>query len=100
MNLGKTSSMICERAVGLSPSTNTESDQTQIMSEIQTAVRKYTEMGDVEQKVRLGIGSAAAAAAIFAPLSYKWKGVLTAVATGAILTGIFRISPVRRAFSA
>ncbi len=53
-------------------------------------------MSDVEHKVRLGIGSAAAAAGIFAPLSYKWKGVLTAVAAGAILTGIFRVSPVRR----
>lgn len=66
------------------------------MEEINTAIRKYTEMGDVEQRVRLGIGSAAAAAAIFAPLSYKWKGVLTAVATEAILTGIYRVSPIRR----
>jgi hypothetical protein len=53
-------------------------------------------MGDVEQKVRLGIGSAAAAAAIFAPLDYKWKGVLTGVAAGALLTGIYRVSPIRR----
>jgi len=53
-------------------------------------------MSDVEHKVRLGIGSAAAAAGIFAPLSYKWKGVLTAVAAGAILTGIFRVCPVSR----
>jgi hypothetical protein len=66
------------------------------MEELNTAIRKYTEMGDVEQKVRLGIGSAAAAAAIFAPLSYKWKGVLTAVAAEAILTAIFRVSPARR----
>ena len=55
-----------------------------------------TEMPDVEQKIRLAVGSAAAAAAIFAPLSYKWKGVLTAVATDAILTGIFGVSPVKR----
>jgi len=48
-------------------------------------------IGDVEQKIRLGVGSAAAAAAIFAPLSYKWKSVLTAVATTAILTGIYRV---------
>jgi hypothetical protein len=53
-------------------------------------------MGDVEQRIRFGIGSAAAAAAIFAPLGYKWKGVLTAVATEAILTGIYRVSPIRR----
>lgn len=66
------------------------------MEELNTAVRKYTEMGDVEQMVRYGIGSAAAAAAIFAPLSYKWKGVLTAVAAETILTAIFRVSPARR----
>jgi hypothetical protein len=56
------------------------------------------DMGGVEQKIRLGIGSAAAAAAIFAPLDYKWKGVLTAVAAEAILTGIYRVSPSRRLF--
>jgi hypothetical protein len=66
------------------------------VEDVQTAIRKYTEMGDVEQRIRLGIGSAAAAAAIFAPLSYKWKGVLTAIAAEAILTGIYRVSPVRR----
>ncbi len=54
------------------------------------------QMSDVEQKIRLAIGSAAAAAAIFAPLSYKWKGVLTAVARGAILTGIYEVSPMRK----
>jgi hypothetical protein len=54
------------------------------------------EMGGVEQKISLGVGSGAAAAAIFAPLDYKWKGILTAVAAGAILTGIYRVSPFRR----
>lgn len=68
------------------------------MSEIRTAIREYTEMGDVEQKIRLGIGSAAAAAAIFAPLGYKGKGILTAIATGAILSGIYRKAPVKRMF--
>lgn len=53
-----------------------------------------TEMGDLEQKIRLAIGSAAAATAIFAPLGYKWKAVLTAVATDAILTGIFGKHPM------
>ncbi|HZU24056.1 MAG TPA: hypothetical protein VFA04_00955 [Bryobacteraceae bacterium] len=53
-------------------------------------------MSETEQRIRLGIGSAAAAAAIFAPLSYKWKGVLTAVAADAILTAIYEISPFRR----
>ncbi len=50
------------------------------MNEIVNSVRKEIEMGDTEVKIRYAIGSAAAAAAIFAPLSYKWKGVLTAVA--------------------
>ena len=66
------------------------------MPGIETDIRKYTEMGDLEQKIRLGIGSAAAAAAIFAPLSYKWKGVLTGVAAGALLSGIYRVAAVRR----
>ena len=52
-------------------------------------------MSDVEQKIRLGIGSAAAAAAIFAPLDYKWKGVLAAVAADAILTAVYEVSPFR-----
>jgi hypothetical protein len=51
-------------------------------------------MSEVEQKVRLGIGCAAAASAIFAPLSYKWKAVLSAVAAAGILTGLYRVRPV------
>jgi hypothetical protein len=57
---------------------------------------KAAGMCDVEQNIRLAIGSAAAGAAIFAPLSYKWKGVLTAVAADATLTGIYGVSPLRR----
>lgn len=57
-------------------------------------------MSNVEQKIRLGIGSAAAAAAIFAPLSYKWKGVLTAVAAETILSAIYDVSPWRRLIGA
>lgn len=53
------------------------------------------EMSDTEQMIRLGIGCAAAASAIFAPLSYVWKGVLTAVAADGILTGLYRVCPVR-----
>jgi Protein of unknown function (DUF2892) len=53
-------------------------------------------MGEVEQRIRYAIGSAAAGAAIFAPLSYKWKGVLTAVAADAILTAIYGYSPVKK----
>lgn len=55
-------------------------------------------MNGTEQRIRFGIGSAAAAAAIWAPLAYKWKGVLTAVAADAILTGIFGRSPLKRTF--
>lgn len=53
-------------------------------------------MGEVEQRIRYAIGSAAAGAAIFAPLSYKWKGVLTAVAADAILTAVYGMSPIRK----
>lgn len=53
-------------------------------------------MNGTEEKIRYAIGSAAAAAAIFAPLAYKWKGVLTGVAAGAILTAVYGVSPVRR----
>jgi hypothetical protein len=54
--------------------------------------------GDTEQKIRMGIGAAAAAAAIFAPLSYKWKGILTGVATVNLLTGTLGYSPFKHAF--
>jgi len=58
--------------------------------------KSYNEMGDIEQRVRFGIGSAAAAVAIFAPLDLKWRGILTGIAAGSILTGVYRISPVKR----
>jgi hypothetical protein len=53
--------------------------------------------GPTEQKIRMGIGAGAAAAAIFAPLSYKWKGVLTGIATFGLLTGTTGYAPVKRA---
>ena len=53
-------------------------------------------MGDIEQKILLGIGSAAAAAAIFAPVSYRGKGVLSGIAATAILNGIYRKAPIAR----
>jgi hypothetical protein len=55
--------------------------------------RKDIAMNEMQQKISLAIGSAAAAAAIFAPLNYSWKGILTTVATGAILSGVFGVSP-------
>lgn len=51
-------------------------------------------MSDTEQKIRFAIGSAAAAAAIFAPLNYKWKGVLTGVAADSILSAVFKRGPL------
>jgi len=58
-------------------------------------VKDFT-MSGTEEKIRLAIGSAAAATAIFAPIGYKWKGVLTGVAASAILTAIFGITPMER----
>ncbi len=53
-------------------------------------------MGSKEQKIRLGIGAAAAAAGIFAPLRYKWKGVLAATAFGGLYTGATGFSPFKK----
>lgn len=70
------------------------------MTDIVNEVTKPFRMSETEQKIRYGIGSAAAAAAIFAPLSYKWKGVLAAVAAETILSGIYGFSAVKRLLSA
>jgi hypothetical protein len=53
---------------------------------------------ETEQKVRMGIGAAAAAAAIFAPVSYKWKGVLSGVAAAGLLSGTSGYSPFKHLF--
>lgn len=66
------------------------------MTDVLNEIQKSFTMSDTEQKIRYGIGSAAAAAAIFAPISYKWKGVLTAVAAETILSAVYGVSPVRR----
>lgn len=55
-------------------------------------------MGGTEQKIRMAIGSAAAGAAIFAPLRYKWKGLLTAAAFAGLFTGATGYSPFKRVF--
>jgi len=55
-------------------------------------------MKDREQKIRMAIGSAAAATAIYAPLNYKWKGVLTAIALGGLLTGVLGHSPFKKIY--
>ncbi len=66
------------------------------MTDVVNELTKPFRMSETEQKIRYGIGSAAAAAAIFAPLSYKWKGVLTAVAAETILSAVYGVSPGRR----
>jgi hypothetical protein len=63
---------------------------------VERSLSVASKMGDTEQRVLLGIGSAAAASAIFAPLAFKWKGVLTGLAAGLILTGVYSHSPVKK----
>lgn len=55
-------------------------------------------MGSKEQKIRMAIGAAAAAAAIFAPLRYKWKGLLSAAAFQGLFTGATGFSPFKKMF--
>jgi hypothetical protein len=53
-------------------------------------------MGDREQKIRLAIGSAAAATAVWAPLRYKWKGWLSVLAATQLIFGLTRFSPSKK----
>jgi hypothetical protein len=66
------------------------------MTDVVNEIGKTFRMSETEQQIRYAVGSAAAAAAIFAPLSYKWKGVLTAVAAETILSAVYGISPLKR----
>lgn len=66
------------------------------MTDVLNEVTKPLRMSETEQNIRYAIGSAAAAAAIFAPLSYKWKGILTAVAAETILSAVYGVSPAKR----
>jgi hypothetical protein len=66
------------------------------MADFVDRVKESFPMSEKEQKIRYAIGSAAAAAAIFAPLSYKWKGVLTTIAAETILSAVYGVSPVKR----
>jgi hypothetical protein len=45
----------------------------------------------------MAIGAAAAASAIFAPLAYKWKGLLTFAAFAGLFTGVTGHSPFKKA---
>lgn len=56
-------------------------------------------MGSTEQKIRMAVGSAAAAAAIFAPLKYKWKGLLAFAAFSGLFTGTTGFSPFKKVFN-
>jgi hypothetical protein len=66
------------------------------MPDFVTEMRKGMTMSSKEENIRYAIGASAAATAIFAPLSYAWKGVLAAVATETILTAIYGVSPFRQ----
>jgi hypothetical protein len=66
------------------------------MSDVLNEIARDFRMSETEQKVRYGIGAAAAAAAIYAPLSYKWKGLLTGVAAELILAAVYGFSPIKR----
>ena len=54
-------------------------------------------LNPTEQKVRMAIGAGAAAAAIFAPLTYKWKGVLSGIAFGGLFSGVTGHSALKKA---
>lgn len=69
------------------------------MTDIVNEVTKPFRMSETQQKIRYGIGSAAAATAIFAPLSYKWKAILTAIAAETILSGVYGFSAIKRLMS-
>lgn len=66
------------------------------MADLMNKVKSEFGMSETEEMVRYGIGSAAAAAAIFAPLNYIWKGVLSAVAAETILSAVYGMCPVKR----
>lgn len=70
------------------------------MTNVVNEIEKEFKMSEKEQKIRYAIGSAAAATAIFAPVGYKWKGLLTAIAAETILSAVYGISPARRVLSA
>ena len=66
-----------------------------LMADVMNELAMRGRMNETEQKVRFGIGAAAAAVAIFAPLSYRWKGVLTAIAAETIVSAALSISPAK-----
>jgi hypothetical protein len=65
------------------------------MADVLNQIATNFKMSETEQQVRYGIGSAAAAAAIFAPIGYAWKGVLTGVAALGILSAVYGWMPFK-----
>jgi len=53
-------------------------------------------MGPNEKKIRIAAGAATAAVAIFVPLRYKWKGLLSAAAFTSLFTGMTGFSPIKK----
>jgi hypothetical protein len=66
------------------------------MPDFVTEMKKEFTMSTKEENIRYAIGSAAAATAIFAPLSYPWKAILAAVAAETVLTAVYGVSPIRQ----
>ena len=55
-------------------------------------------IGPKEQKIRIVIGAAATAVAIFVPLRYKWKAALSALAFDNLFSGVTGFSPLKRVY--
>ena len=66
------------------------------MPDFVTDMKKQLTMSEKEENIRYAIGSAAAATAIFAPLSYTWKAILAAIAAETVLTAVYGVSPIRQ----
>jgi hypothetical protein len=80
-----------KRILEVLPHSERKNCMSDVLNEISTSFR----MSQTEQQVRYGIGSAAAAAAIFAPVNYAWKGVLTGVAALGILSAVYGWLPFK-----
>jgi hypothetical protein len=53
-------------------------------------------IGRTEKIIRVGVGTAAAAVAIFAPFRNRWRGLLGAVAADGLVTSAVGFSPLKR----
>jgi hypothetical protein len=55
-------------------------------------------IGRTEKIIRVGVGAAAVAVAILAPLRPRWRALLGAVAADGLVTGAIGFSPLKRVF--